>query len=58
MTIHFVLEINYGRAAIMPCQPAICRAPPYDLVREKWMKIMNGINPSSRRIRPGKIKHG
>src|SRR5580698_11443612 len=56
--VHFVVEADHRRAAVMPGQTGMSCAAPHEFVGEKRMQVMNRVNLRRRGIAPGKAERG
>jgi hypothetical protein len=54
--IHFVIQTDDGRPAIVPGQPGMGCPALDEFVGKKWMKVVHGIDLRCRGIAPGKAE--
>src|SRR5215475_12580889 len=54
--VHLVFEALHRRPRIMPGQPGARRPAPHDLVGEKRMQVVHGVDLRRRRISPPKAE--
>src|SRR5437867_7206536 len=56
--VHFIFQLDERRAREVPCQAGPRRAAPNDLLGEKRVEIVNGINLGRRGVMPGETERG
>src|SRR5262245_48115869 len=55
--IHLVFEPLHRWPRIVPGQPRVRRPAPHDLIGEKWIEIVHGVDLRRRGIRPTETEH-